>query len=135
MSQVPPQPTAVELSAAAVEEIFIDCLFRDGEPTQPRVMADGIRMKVGFHPERLNSHRESIGALLAQLPPDFMRNKGGGSSFLCACITKDEKHWGEHANVEQLLVLGLATKQVEYIFGKEIWPSLPGGMPYFEVIT
>jgi hypothetical protein len=44
------------LTANNVNEVFMDCLFRDGEDTSKAVIADGIMSKFGFHPDRLEAH-------------------------------------------------------------------------------
>ena len=89
-------------------------------------------MKCGFHPQRLESHKAEIKQLLAQLPHQF--NEGGGWTFLNACVTEAGDQWGEHRNIDQLLMLGVASKLAEYCMPREFWPVLPGGMPYFKVV-
>ena len=123
----------MELTAAAVEKIFLDCLFRENEDTSSAVLAQGLTSGFGFHPERLNSHSPSIRALLEELPETFRENTGGGWSFLQACQTREGDQWGEHRNVEQLVTLGLATGDVEYLVPREMWGALPGGVPYLVV--
>ena len=34
-----------------------------------------------------------------------------------------------------LIVLGIATAQARWLMPRDMWPSLPGGMPYFAVGT
>ena len=121
------------LTAANVTEVFMDCLFRDGEDTSKAVVAEGIINKFGFHPDRLDLHKSEIRAMLEGLPDDFQPDKGGGTSFLNACMTKDGEHWGEHQNMEQLLALGIATKQATILMPRELWGALPGSMPYIGV--
>lgn len=121
------------LNAAAVEEVFLSCLFREGEDVSNAVQAEGVISTFGFHPERLNNSRTAIQALLAELPLPFREGEGGGWSFLQACETKNGDLWGEHRNIEQLMTLGLATGDVEYLMPREMWSALPGGVPYFVV--
>lgn len=122
------------LTSEAVEAIFNDCLFKDGEDHTNFVEGEGIMVRVGFHPARLESHREEILNLLLCLPEKFRKSKGGGWSFLNACTTQDGRLWGEHRNVEQLLVLGVATKQARILMPRSMWAIFPGGMPYFVVL-
>lgn len=102
----------------------------DGEPTDNAVMVKGITINIGFHPERLKAHREEISKFLDELPVEFK----DGYSFLGACIDKDGKQWGEHHNVEQLMLLGIASGRVKLLLPRDLWKSLPGGMPYFIVL-
>lgn len=121
------------LNAAAVQEVFMDCLFQEGEDTSNAVIVEGITSRYGFHPQRLSNNRTSIQTLLAELPENFRESSGGGWSFLQACQTKDGQQWGEHRNAEQLMTLGLATGDAEYLLPREMWGAMPGGMPYFVV--
>lgn len=121
--------------SARVTEILMDCLFREDEPMEPRVEAEGVINRFGFHPERLESHREEIGKMLAELPVDFQKNIGGGGSFLNACMDRNGEQWtGFHKVMDQLFVLGIATGQAKYVLPREMWSALPGGMPYIVVI-
>lgn len=113
----------------------MDCLFRDGEDTSNPAIAEGVMRKFGFHRERLANHKEEIAQMLDCLPDQFRLDKGGGWSFLNACTTKDGDQWGEHRDVEQLLVLGIATEQAKILLPREMWNVLPGGMPYFAVVS
>jgi hypothetical protein len=122
-----------KLTAKRVEEIILDCLFREGEPTESRVEVEVVMARLGFHPERVESHREEIREMLAELPESFREEVGGGWSFLQACETKDGKHWGEHSNIDQLLALGIATGQAKILMPRDMWGIFPGGMPYFAI--
>lgn len=123
----------MELTSANVRKVFMDSLFKDGEKIHNPIIVDGITMRVGFHPERLMSHRQEIEDMLSQLPTEFNQHTGGGCSFLIACNTKSGKQWGEHRNIEELFALGIGTGKVEYLFPKEMWSILPGGVPYLVI--
>ena len=116
----------------------MDCLFHEGESIpnladeSKYVVGKGVMMNCAFHPQRLESHKAEIRQLLAQLPHQF--SEGGGWSFLNACVTEAGDQWGEHQNIDQLLMLGVASKLAEYCLPREFWPVLPGGMPYFKVV-
>lgn len=124
------------LTPTRVNEIFMDCLFRDGESTDDAVVVEGIVSKFGFNPVRLESHREDVRALLSQLPKEFhIESAGGGWSFLNACTRSDGELWtGEHAKMEQLFALGVALDLVSCLLPREMWSALPGGMPYYAVV-
>ena len=126
--------TEQTLTAKRVNEIFVDCLFHDGEFTNPHVTGEGVMLKAGFHPERLASHKAEIRAMLFELPEKFRTSKGGGLSFLAGCETKDGAQWGEHRDLDQLLALGVATEQAMFLVPRDLWPICPGGMPFFAVL-
>jgi hypothetical protein len=119
-----------KLTADNVEKVLIKCLFKDGEDTSKAVTVKGVINQFGFHAGRLEESKAEIKTLLSQLPSDFKADGGGGTSFLCGCMTEDGDHWGEHRNMEQLFALGMATGQVKECLGG----MRPGGMPYYCVL-
>lgn len=127
----------MELTATNVDVVFKDCLFREEElvsGTPEHVAVKGIMSQFGFHPKRLEGHQEDVKGLLAQLPDSFMASKGGGHSFLNACMTKTGSHWGEHVNMEQLFALGVGLKLARRMSLPGMTDAqMPGGMPYFVV--
>jgi hypothetical protein len=121
------------LTADNVYTVFKKCLFKEGEPHTDPALVAGIVNRFGFHKGRLESNRAEILELLLQLPEQFHVDKGGGWTFLNACVTQTGEQWGEHINIEQLLALGIATNQARYLMPRDMWKVLPGGMPYFVV--
>lgn len=123
--------TKTKLTGFNVNQIFKDCLFDNGEETMMpfHKSGHGVMLHAGFHPKRLESNRHHIENMLDQLPNEFKE----GMSFLNACVSKDDDHWGEHHSVDQLLCLGLALDKLEYCFPRDAWSALPGGMPYFKI--
>lgn len=125
----------MELTSDNVEKIFMDCLFQDGEDMSDPAIANGLVRNFGFQKERLKSHEDEISSMLSQLPKEFQQNSGGGMSFLSACNRADGEQWtGLHARMEQLFCLGLALLKVKCLLPRELWPALPGGMPYYVVV-
>jgi hypothetical protein len=120
----------MELNAENVNNVFMDCLFRDNEDTTNHIKSNGIRNNVGFHSERLKQHEQDIKSMLDCLPLEFHKDTGGGTTFLNACMDKNGKHWGEHINMEKLFLLGNALNLSKWLMPKEMWSVLPGGMPY-----
>ncbi len=95
----------------------------------------GIVNTALFSTARLARHRTTIGAMLAELPDEFHRDRGGGWSFLNACNDRHGEQWADlHATMEQLFMLGVATDQAECQLPRELWSALPGGMPYYCVM-
>ena len=127
-----------KLNSESVTEILKYCLFQENEPTTDAVIVKGVVSSFGFHPARLETKKQEIGDLLSELPIEFQDEKsggGGGYSFLGGCMTKDGEQWGEQKNVDELLCLGLAIKRVMFPLPETVWFALPGGVPYFIVIS
>lgn len=122
-----------------VEEILKDCLFNEDEITEGEIpdgaiIASGIVQSYGLHPKRLESHREEVRAMLLELPDEFMQSKGGGTSFLNACLDREGNQWtGLHQRMGQLFCLGEGLDLVECPIPRELWSALPGGVPYYVV--
>lgn len=119
-----------------VNEIFLDCMFNDdeivnGTPIVEPIAVDGVTIKIGLHPGRVEAHKAEISQILIQLPEEFKE----GWSFLNLCMDKDGNHWAEHRTCEELVMLGLSTGLMEYILPREMWSALPGGMPYVRTNT
>ena len=123
----------MKLNSETVREIFLNCLFKENENRDNAIMVTGITFSVGFNPIRLNKHKEDIVQLLDNLKDEFKQDLGGGYSFLEACFDKYGNHWGEHRNVEELFLLGIAIDKVEYLLPRELWMTLPGGVPYLVI--
>jgi len=122
------------LTASRVNQIFLDCLPRDGEDTSNHVEAEGIVGVTVFDRDRLNSYQAEIEAMLDELPSKFKKSDGGGMSFLAACEDKDGNLWtSSHRTMEELFQLGIAVGKVKYQPPRWSWPLLPGGMPYYVV--
>jgi hypothetical protein len=123
----------LELNAENVDEIFLKCLFKDGEDTSNHVLAEAVMLKVGFHPQRLEENRSKIEELLSQLPDNFKEGKGGGWSFLNAIETAEGVQWAGHPDVDKLLALGIGVGKATILLPRELWSVFPGGLPYFGV--
>jgi len=124
----------MKLTASNVESVFADCLFRDHEDKSNAKLIECVLHKFGFHPDRLESHRQDVRNMLADLPNEFHSSGGGGWSFLNACMDKDGNQWGEHHSIEKLLALGIALNDAKILIARERWNLFPGGMPYFSVL-
>ncbi|QIN95282.1 hypothetical protein DLP3_119 [Stenotrophomonas phage vB_SmaS_DLP_3] len=123
----------MELTAENVKTVLLDSLFKEGEDTSTAKVGEGAMLHMGFHPERLESHREDVRSMLAMLPNEFMRNGGGGWSLLQMPFRADGVHWGEHLNCDELTVLGNALGLCLFTLPREVWGTLPGGVPYVTI--
>ena len=125
-----------KLTADKVNETFLSCLFRSKDDAVAYVKASGVVSSVGFDPQSLAKNKEKIHEFLLQLPKEFQQDSGGGYSFLAACNDKDGVQWtGLHKDMEELFLLGLATGYVQCLMPRNMWPVLPGGMPYYTVLN
>ena len=124
----------MKLTAENVHNIFLDCLFNEHpkEGTE-YIPSKGIIINIGFDPSKIEEHCEEIYEMLHELPDQFMKEKGGGYSFLAACEDKHGNHWGEHRTMDELFTLGIASGYANYLFPREMWSVLPGGVPYVVV--
>ena len=121
----------MKLNATRVTEILKACMFTNAEVANampPYVEANGVHLKAGLHPDRLNHYREEVAALLDELPRTFQGLFG--DSFLRMCEDKHGTLWGQHANLDELVALGNALDMVDvYPKNRHEWASMPGGMP------
>ena len=119
-----------------VTEVFTDCLFKEAEvlrgiPEVPPIEVNGITLNVGLHPDRVEKHKEDIKAFIDEFPVVFKN----GYSFLNMCNTEKGELWtGFHKVMEQLMLLGIASKQMEYCAPRDMWNLFPGNMPYVRTL-
>jgi hypothetical protein len=120
----------VTLTADRVRLVWVACLAERADDPEV-VIVEGVVGKYYLHRTHLESHRQEIGELLACLPDEFQAARGGGWSFLNACMTRNGEHWGEHTDIERLVCLGIAVRLAKFLFPRAMWLALPGGVPYF----
>jgi len=118
-------PAKDELSA---EQIAI---AEKGEALEGYVRGDGVRGRFLFNKAKLEKEKDNIVLMLRQLPHQFMKDQGGGWSFVNACVTEKGDQWGEQRDIDDLVCLGVALGVVSFPLPREHWSMLPGGMPYF----
>lgn len=124
----------MKLTSEKVHEVFMNCLFKEDESTENHKIGEGVKTKVGFHPERLKESESTIVELLEELPTEFKKTGGGGWSFLNMCNDKNGNQWtGLHQSMDELVALGNATGKLSFQLPREMWDVLPGGMPYLVI--
>lgn len=133
----------MELTEANVQAVFNQCLLTQepieeaAQPKSPdphRTPVDGILHRFTFDTNALETHREDIGVMLAQLPDQFHSDRGGGWSFLNSCDNKHGRQWADyHSTMEKMWSLGIAVGKAQYSLPRDLWPSLHAGMPYLVV--
>ena len=121
------------ISADRVHEIFMDCLFREDESRDSYLLAHGLTVAVGLHPDRTEGYADEIHEILLNLPEAFQENTGGGYSFLYMTRDKEDNLCMEQTTAQELLMLGLATGWASLPMPRVLWPALPGGVPYVMV--
>lgn len=122
------------INAEQVKNILRDCLFPEmpaddtkciGIPSVTRVFA--------LNPSKVELHRSEIFTILRELPLEFWDQKSGGKdgyTFMSLPFDRDGNQWGGQLRADELMALGLATGYMRYMFSKEMWMMLPGGVPY-----
>lgn len=131
--------TVTLISPTAVMDAAQDCLFReseltDGNPPPSAILVEGIVNSYAFHPDRLEAYRSDVIDWLSLLPHGFRQEVGGGWSFLMACDQSDGTQWtGEHRVMEVLFCLGIGLGLAHWQLPRELWPALPGSMPYVSI--
>ena len=122
------------ISASRIEFIFSDSLAKKSDTNCIEVQ--GITGIARFNLDILSFFKEEVKSYLLQLPNQFLSERMGGKggwSFLNACMTEKNEHWGEHMDMQRLFLLGEALGYVRCPLPKQMWTALPGGMPYYTV--
>jgi len=128
------------MDASQVNEKFRSALYNDaemaalepGKTPEDAVIVEGVNTVFGFHPERLKALREVALGWMEKLRHEFFSGTEGGSggdSFLNLPFDKNENQWGEHVNAQELACLLIGLGLAEWVFPRDIWHVLPGGMP------
>lgn len=136
----------MELTAENVHEVTRSCLpddgaitrekamaIKNGEPSDSFVVVEGIVTTMVFDKEKIEKRKEDIRSMLSELPETFREDKGGGWSFLNACMRQDGVQWSEHRDMESLFCLGIAAGLANWLMPKDLWAAMPGGMPYVAI--
>lgn len=124
------------ISSVIVDSVFRDCLYKeeeivDGKFTIEPIYVEGIVATFGLHPERVKQHAKEVKIMIDQLPDKFKV----GWTFMNLCNTKDGDQWtGLQQQLEQLVVLGIATNNMIYCAPRPMWCIMPGGLPYIQVV-
>lgn len=119
-----------------IHDILVDCLYNKEEIKDPTkvpegaVLVNGITQNLGFEPTRLQGHKEEILKLAREIVTDDFLEDKGGMTFLNLCMDREGNQWGEHRNMEQLLLLCMAIGKAKILLPREMWKALHGGMPY-----
>jgi hypothetical protein len=136
-----------KLTHESLMKIFIYCLWTSDEIKALGLSLEGTDIPPGsivvhmmvnafcFHPDRIKDSRVLIRNMLMELPEQFREDSGGGMSFIEGIRTKNGELWGDHRAVEVLFALGMAAGFMEECAPREMWPALPGGIPYYRFLN
>jgi hypothetical protein len=103
--------------------------MRDEEgPRAPLI--DGVMHSMHLDLDELEPHRAQIQTMINRLDDTFHQHIGGGWSFLNLCHLKDGTLWGQQMDAEALVLVSVALGMCAYNLPREVWESLPGGVPY-----
>ena len=116
-----------------IHEIFLDCLFKEGEDHSQYISASGLTISVDFHPERIEKYSDEIHNILLNLPKEFQEDEGGGYTFLNMVLDKENNHCMEQSTAQELLLLSMGSGWADNLLPREVWSALPGGVPYIIV--
>ena len=101
--------------ANQVNLAFRKCLFSEEEDKTNYVRVEGLTNIFCLHPDRLEEQRELVKACLDELPPIF----------------KEGDMWtGMQRTCQELVVMAIGLDLMSYCLPREVWPVLPGGVPY-----
>ena len=128
------------IDSSRVEAIFLECMYRaeelkDGKPLEGEpVIVEGDTCTVELHPGRLTGYRKEVKEMLEGLPLEF-RTTSGGWTFQNACNDRNGVQWTDfHQHIDQLFQLGIGLGLARCSLSRELWPILPGGVPYYSVL-
>lgn len=109
---------------------------RDVEPPLVAIRVDGWNAGYFFHPDRVTEAAAEVSALVAELTPR-LADPDNGTPLPDICIDADEETWGSMESAHALFCLAIAAGLggfIEYQAGegqtqRDVWASLPGGVP------
>jgi len=113
------------INAEAVRALMGEVLSEHGALVQGFVHTYGIDVA------KLERDRDLVRSWITELPAEFLEEVGGGWSALNLCQTNTGEAWtGAQMTTESLFVLAAGLGLAKHLLPKEMWGSLPGGMPY-----
>jgi hypothetical protein len=120
----------ITLSSQTIDDLMHDCLTEDSDG----LTVEGVVNNYVLDKKALETHREDLKALAAQLPLEFHMSTGGGWSFRNLCMNREGVQWTSFHHVQEALcVLLIGLDVAEWVLPREMWQILPGGMPYFVI--
>lgn len=117
-----------------VNTIFERCLLIGTKIEESdQIIIDCIVQKFVLSKSEIQNNKDEIVRILNCMHDNFKLGSGGGWSFLRLPFDKYDRHWCEHPTAEKLCALGIALGIVKFQFPRDLWESLPGGVPYLVI--
>ena len=128
--------TLMKLNSGTIDEIFKDCFV----PLRNKTWYETISTPGITTPSRalfdfytLESYRDTINALVNQLPRSFWNHEG--DSFNNMNKDRSNNVWSRvEAEREKLVQLAIALNLVEIVEPREEWANLPGQRPSIRIV-
>jgi len=119
----------MELTEKSVLSVYAHCLLHHEEPTKCITPIDGVYHRgILLHPGRLETHREAIAELIAQLGPSFDENHGGQYLMDARKRGDGTGNWTEHdTTVDMLFILGQGINLLKHVTDKGTAPLVRSG--------
>jgi len=114
-----------ELTARNVFKVFCQCLTNPPQGDE----IEGILIRFRINRAKAEEFRDVIVGWIHQLPTAFLKS-GGGWTLMYLVLRADGAQWGEQADSERLYVLAATLGLARFVFPREMYDRLPGGVPY-----
>lgn len=100
------------------------------------LVVQSIMQQTAMVKTRLETHRDTIRAMIADLDDKFLVGSGdGGYTFLNLPFTKDGEQWGEQWQADLFFALAKGLDLAAFcIEDRETWTIMPGGLPYVQFV-
>lgn len=118
-----------KLTQQNVSHILAKCIHTEKAPYASclTIKVEGIYQDFVLNKGALAAERQHIEDMLNELPKGFKQGWSFGEMYR----TEDGRQWAyKIRDMEALMVLGVAIGWLKYPVPKNLWWSLPGGMPY-----
>ena len=117
----------MKLSSENVQKLFDECFCETGDKK-----VSAVAHEFTFDSNKLEKNSDKIKDMLYRLPENFMKDSGGGWSFLMGSKGRNGgEGTGLHFKMEPLFAIGEAGWKVKSLFPRELWEAIPGGVSYF----
>lgn len=105
-------------------------MFRKYEDPGGTLSVTFMRKQFKFE-EALADERPNLIAMINELPIEFLKNGGGGWSFLNVCVKRDGEQWtGLHMVMTQFVAMSAALGMAKELGTPDLWQLMPGAVPY-----
>lgn len=127
-------PSTARLYRLRIIPMLRYCLLTDlDDPNEDKIVIDGITAIFNFSMKRITEMRQLILSFIKELPLNF--EEGASYHMMHTSKWEEELPWTDKdLDCEALLVLGLAIGAMKFSHSRELWPTLPDGVPWVKFI-